>query len=421
MTSGDDDTDREEQELEALLPQAMSGELIPTSVADVARAEAEGVEFDGELPESLRAFEPDSASDAVEAGDIAEAEGDSDPEASEGEELDDSDDEEDERALGPDSRADVVPLARARRRQVSPWLTHVAAAALGAAAVATLVIGRGEKPAAPAGSSSHAPEPPPVADAAPDAPQLVQVPPPAACGMGCCAGKECKTASPELADCASGRRCIPCTLKDRGTTRYRVKMGALAPLNAGRTVLDRAGPGAVDVCARAGGSPEVCVPAHASSSADAPWSSLPLVVSAQDLLAALTIRVRVRGVKAPIAEWQSPVPVSPTVLCRGLSVKPKNKKDEAFGAVSLFLDDAHFVEAARSAQVAALSQVADRIRAEHLKSKIFQTRRGGDQRFALVYGPMPQGDAEKLRWVLLEGGLKARVTLGDDHEGDPKP
>ncbi len=419
MTSGDDDTDREEQELEALLPRALSGELIPTTEAEVARAEAEGVEFDGELPGSLQAFQPDSTRGAVEAGDVTEAAGDSEDEASEEDDADDSDD--DEGSLGPDSRADVVPLSRARRRQVSPWLTHVAAAALGAAAVATLVIGRGEKPTAPAGSSSHAPEPPPVADAAPDAPQVVQVPPPPACGKGCCAGKECKTATAELAECASGRRCIPCTLKDRGTTRYRVKMGALAPLNAGRAVLDRAPPGAVDVCARAGGSPEVCVPAHASSSADAPWSSLPLVISAQDLLAALTIRVRLRGVKEPVAEWQSPVPVSPTVLCRGLSVKPKNKKDEAFGTVSLFLDDAHFVEAARGGQVAALSQIAGRVRAEHLKAKIFQTRRGGDQRFALVYGPMSQSEAEKLRWVLLEGGLSARVTLGDDHEGDPKP
>jgi hypothetical protein len=184
--------------------------------------------------------------------------------------------------------------------------------------------------------------------------------------------------------------------------------------------MDRAAPGSIEVCVRAGGSPEVCVPAHASASADAPWASLPLVVSAQDLLAALIVRLRMRGVATPLAEWQSPVPVSPTVLCRGLSVKPKTKMDEAFGVVSLFLDDTHYVEAARNAQVAPLTETARRI-VGAATSKIYQTRRGGDRRFALVYGPMSHSDAEKVRWALLEGGHDARVTLGEDHEGDPRP
>ncbi|HMR09507.1 MAG TPA: hypothetical protein PKA88_27195, partial [Polyangiaceae bacterium] len=193
------------------------------------------------------------------------------------------------------------------------------------------------------------------------------------------------------------------------------------PLEAGRAAMDRAAPGRVEVCGRAGGSAEVCVPAHASASADAPWSSLPLVISAQDLLAALIVRVRQRGVATPLAEWQSPVPVSPTVLCRGLSVKPTTPKAEAFGVVSLFLDDTHYVEAARGAAVAALAATAARIQGGALKAKIFQTRRGGDQRFALVYGPISHAEAEKLRWALLEGGQDARVTLGEDHEGDPRP
>lgn len=410
MTHRDDDRNAQDEPLAELVPRALRDQLLPTTEAEVARAEREGVEFEGELPESLREL-PWPAGASMDVASTAR------------------EDEETPDSVGPDSAfdpddvpesLDVVPISRGRRK-VAPWLTHVAAAALGAAAVATLVLGRGPTPTTPAGAGSQQPSSAAPVDAAPAPERTAVIAPPPPCGDGCCAGAACKRATPDLAQCPSGRDCVACSLQDLATTRFRVRVGALAPANAGREGIDRSPAGALHLCVHAGASAEACVPVHPAGGGSEPWTQLPILISAQDLLSTLSLQVKPHAAGRAVAQWQSPVPVSATVLCKGLSVKLKTPGDAVFGSVSLFLEDAHYVEAARSAGVAELDAVRARISAPHLAPKVFETRRGGDRHFALVYGPMGKGDAEKLRWQLLEAGIDARVTLGEDHEGDPRP
>lgn len=368
-----------EERVEDLLADAFASkrELFPTTEAEVRRAEEEELEHEGELPPSLQSWKPPKATK-------------------------------------------VVTLAAEKRRR-SAWVTHGLAALLGAAAAAAVLF-LARRPPVQSGGTVPTSEPrPPKADAAP-AEERVALPAVATCAAGCCAGERCSAAKAELSSCSSGRKCIACSSEELAASRYRIRLGSFAPTAAGAKAVVAAGGGGLELCVRVGSSEPACVPAHANSDRTEQWSLLPTVASAQDLLAGFVLQVRAKAQPGKaIAEWQSPVQVNPTVLCRGLSLRPKTAKDEALGVVSVFLEDAHYVELGRAGTVALLLALKSRVAPSDVPAKLFETRGLADQKFSLVLGPVDKPTADRLRWAALERGLEARLTIGEDHVGEPKP
>src|SRR5690606_38741878 len=189
--------------------------------------------------------------------------------------------------------------------------------------------------------------------------------------------------------CPSGRRCVPCDPKALAGSRYRLRLGTVIPADHGREVMKLYPPGEPELCLRVGASPEICGPALIG--AGARWTELPLVTAASDLGAQVSIRLRWKGVREPLAtaaRWSSPVAVTPTSFCKGYAVKLTGDDGELFGSLSLFLDDAHFVELARAADPAALRAHHERLVLEGgLEAAIHETDRRGAERFVLAIGP----------------------------------
>ena len=371
-------SDEKDPELDALVAEAFArrGELVPTTEAEVERAEQDGVEFDGELPESLRELAPP--------------------------------------APPPSEAGKIVSLEDARRARF-PWLTHAIAAAVGAAAAAAILLGRGTGEAPIGGVPSGEP-PAPRPDATSEA--KLEIAPVLVCPAACCAGKACAAAKADLRECSSGRSCVGCTFAELADERFRIKLSSFAPSDPARKLLE-AGKTELDLCVQLGSSRKVCVPAHASSDGSESWSTLPLVGSAQDLLAGFLLEVRARGSGQLLAEWRSPVRINPTLLCKGLFIKAKTGKDETFGVVSAFLEDTHYVEIARSDSLVRLEEHAERLRFSDVTPRIFETTGAGRERFALSVGPLAKASAERLRRALLAHGEKAEIRIGQDHVGAP--
>ena len=379
------DDEREEQALTELLGGALGakGELPPTTEEEVLRAEQAGVEWEGELPESLAELRPPAA----EAGATEPARA----------------------ARG----AELVSLDEARRKRGPSVGTHVLAAALGAAAAAALIIWR-SPPKTPGAGTPTVESARVTADAAP--PEKLALRPVRSCAKECCAGSACSAAKEGLESCSSGRTCIACSIESLAESRYRVRLGAFAPSEAGQALL-KGGTGTLELCVRAGSSGLVCAPARSGSDKAAQWTVLPLTVSVQDAVAGVSIQVRWQGVSQPLAEWQGPVTLNATALCRGLFVKPITAKKEPMGTLSVFLDDAHYVEVARAASSEALLAARDQLSLADVPARLVETTGRGDQRFALVLGPIDKPSAEQLRWMFLDKGRQAQVVLGDDYQG----
>jgi hypothetical protein len=378
----------DEEALEALVADGLAsrGELLPTTDAEVERAERAGVEFEGELPAGLRDYAPP----------IERTQPDAPP---------------------PSSR--TAPVASVHRLPArKSYASHLLAAALGAAAAAALFLARGPRETPSGGMPSSEPPSAPSRDAAPE--EKFVIGPVRRCSP-CCAGSECKEAPADAKQCSSGRSCIACSSGDLLASRYRVRVGALAPTEGGKALLDSAKAKGFDICVRVGSSPFACGPAHAQGDGDRQWTLLPLVPSAQDALSGVELEVRYRGAQKALGRWQSPVPINATVLCKGLFVKPKNDAGDTLGVVSVFLDDAHFVELMRSERVEELVHYRRRFQLSDVPPKIYETTKTGNQRFALVLGPIDQPSAERLRWAVLEKGGSARLVEGADHTGDPRP
>ncbi|MCA9598427.1 MAG: hypothetical protein KC776_34175 [Myxococcales bacterium] len=361
-----------DEELEELVADALAreGELIPTTESEVLWAEDAGVEHDGPLPEALAEYRPE--------------------------------------------RDNVVPIGRGRR-----MATHALAAVLGAAAAAALLLWRqGQVPTTtlPAGESATA-----KPDAAPPPEPEVTVALSESCPTACCAGARCALAKPELSQCSSGRSCVACAAQELQKTRYRVRLSGLALSGEGQALRDGLHVSKLELCVRAGSSALTCAPAHAAADGEQQWTVLPLVISAQDAVAGFELQVRPAGVEKPLARWQSPVLINATLLCNGLSPRPKTDKGDVFGSVSVFLDDTHYVEVARAAGVESLLKDAERIHLTGAVLDVYETEKPGAEHFALVVGPMAETQAEKLRWSLLDAGVEARVVLGGDHVGAPRP
>ncbi len=376
----DDGDSADDRELIDQLAMALTegGELLPTDEAEVERAEQQGVE-EIELPAALS--EPPTPKSAA------------------------------------DPKVADLNEHRRRRQAGRGWLTHSLAVTLGAAAAVLLMLQwakhsspRVNPTSEPAGATSSPP------------PEQSKVELALSCEGTCCAGAKCKTPRPTLEKCPSGRRCIRCDPGRLVDSRYRLRIGALHPAEVGNEALKRFPQGKLQVCVRAGASSEVCVPAHVSERTGGRWTTLPVVASGEDLAAKVTVRLHWKGVKEPQAtpaHWTMPVALTATSLCRGYSVRFQNADKEVFGVMSLFMDDAHYVELLRAPEPAPLRAYYKRLKLSGLTVAMQKTSKKAGAQFVLTAGPFDRSTAEKLRWQLLEQKQTASVTVGADFIGEP--
>jgi hypothetical protein len=89
--------------------------------------------------------------------------------------------------------------------------------------------------------------------------------------------------------------------------------------------------------------------------------------------------------------------------------------------LSVFVEPTHFVELGRAAAVPELLKLLRRFEPSGIQPHIYETSRPDSGRFALVLGPLDRGDAEGLRWQVLDHGLEASINLGLDFVGSPRP
>lgn len=329
-----------------------------------------------------------------------------------------------------DERADVSGLAdyRSRREErgaFSPW-SHVGALLIGAAAAAAVAIAfdRTAVPDLPVGGD---PAGVPSSLPAPPAPPIVAE---AVCDA-CCGGQACGDAKPETSRCGSGHACIACDPAVLGDSRYRIRVGAVTAAPLGERVIRDYPQGEPELCVRAGVSKELCVPTQVSDRDGGRWTVLPAVFSGDDLSAKLAVRLRWKGVAreslATAGRWTMPVALTPRSLCAGYTVELLNgDKEEMFGTLSLFMDDAHYVEIMRAEGTAPLRDLRGRMTLKGLvalpgRLHLRETEGEGARRFVLAAGPFNRKTAEQLRWQLLEQDLDARATVGLDYVGDPLP
>lgn len=367
------------RDLETLLGDAYAerGELPPATVDEVERAEASGVEDEAELPASLGEYRPPV---------------------------------EPVRSV---REPNVISLD-ARRSRARTLATHAVAVVVGFAAAAALFVSR--ERTEPIGGGTSASGEPAIAkpDAAPPS-SRVAIGPVRTCEAPCCAGSRCSAARPDLRACSSGRECIGCSFEQLSRDRHRLKLSSFAPADPARKLLERGRGAALDLCVQLGSSEVKCVPAHANTDGSEQWTALPLVASAQDLLAGFLLQVRLRGSDRALAEWRGPVRLNPTVLCKGLLLKPENDKDEVFGTVSVFLEDTYWVEIERSDDAIGLEERARRYELADAKLSVVETSASGRDRLALRAGPLSKAAAEKLSRELLRHKQEARVLIGEDH------
>jgi hypothetical protein len=410
MTDHRDDPEGEDdavllRRLGAALTEA--GELVPTSEAEVLRAEREQDDDEVELPPELEAFAPRTrtASRAARTADHHT------------------------RTEEP-AHSEVRPptdLGEYRRRRGLSLVTHFGALALGAAAAAALVLvwQKSTLPDSPLeGDPAGVVPSASGSDEAEQGPLALRV----SCD-GCCGGSECKTPKNGMASCPSGRACIACDTATLADSRYRLRIGAVHLAQFGLDTLEVYPTGQAEVCLRAGLSDEVCVDSSLKKTADGgAWSTLPVLVSGDDLAAKLSVRLRWKHVQnealATAARWFAPVALTPYSLCQGyvLELKTETEKgDHIFGNMSLFIDDAYYVELARSSETGTLRDYRKRLQLDGLRVQLQQVRGDAGAGFVLAAGPFDRRTADQLRWQLLEQKQEAQTTVGADFTGAPLP
>lgn len=392
------DVEGAEPALEALVADAFAkrGELPPTTEAEVLAAMADGVEHEGELPASLAApsFERASAHASAQTSERAPA------------------------SAGAASQR-VVSLDDLRRQREKlkarpSWASHAVTFGLGAAAAAALLVSTRPRPTEP--STDPAAGVPTTSASTPiEAPPApLSIPAVTACAGECCAGSACAAAKGELRKCVGGKTCLGC--EESPTAAYRVRIGNLVP--ARKTEPERLR--SVDLCVRVGASAWSCEPAVQEVTARPEGRTLPTVVSAADLRQSIELELRTRGVKEALGGWRESVRVGPTVLCHGLGALITTEKKDDLGSVAITLDDTHFVELARSAEVSELKAARRGFLFADVVPSLVETKGAGRERFALTVGPLDKVVADRLRWAVLEGKREAQVSLGADYVGSPQ-
>ncbi len=390
-TDRDRDRDPEDEAVERMVADALvrRGELLPTTVAEVERAEAGGVEYEGELPASLRELAPQK-DEAPRSKHTSEA------------------------AL-PAKSERFVSLEAARRARethrgstLSYAVTFVAG--LAAAAGVSLVLGKPTgRPVEP--DPGAGPTPSASASAEP-APERLEIPAVLACKAGCCAGASCDAAKGELKKCASGRTCIGCDPPMVGSV-YKVKLGNVVP------AAKYAGPpmAELDLCGGVIGGEPSCLPAFSTPSDSAAPRTLERLVKDTDLGLGLYFELRPRGTKLVIGRWSDSVRLGPNMLCQGLGALITTEKKEDVGSLAISLDDPYYVEIGRAADVMSLKARRAEIAFEDVTPFVAETSGAGDLRFVLAAGPFDQATAERLRWLFLERDQKAKTSFGEDQQG----
>ncbi|MFO0616327.1 MAG: hypothetical protein U0414_27290 [Polyangiaceae bacterium] len=255
--------------------------------------------------------------------------------------------------------------------------------------------GRADDRSPGASAQTHA-TPAPSAD-----PPRIQVP----------AGPACASSPTE---CPSGRACVPTSMDEISASRYRLRVGDFAPTEIGKEALSR---GPIDVCARVGASEIACRPARIGETSS--MVVLPITFSGSEGLSGVTIDVRFRGAQVPIGQWSGPLGLSAKGLCNGQLVEPTQPGGDKLGTISLFADDATYVEVGR----AATSTDAEAIGAAFdtpLPLRLFESSRLGPEKFVVAFGPVTVVEAERIRWAVNDGGGHATVSLGADFLGAPR-
>jgi hypothetical protein len=364
MSERDDSTPLDDVTLRALRQQ---GDLVPTTEAEVERAEA-SLLAELELPEGLQTYRPRSS----------------------------------------------VPEGVPRLPQRRALAGYAVAAALGGLAAAGALSWL--RPVAPttvtsaggelvrASSSAHLQSPLPLTFRS-------------RCERECCAGSDCKAAPESLTSCPSGIRCVACAPDNVSGGPYRLRLGTMIVSEAGQKVLPLTAP--LELCVGAAASASLCVPALGEPGGDA-WRFLKAVTPLQDLLTGLTVELRKRGETTALASWKHAVSPTPDIMCKGLAIQLSDGT-ETLGRLSAFVEPTHFVELARTAAVPDLLLALRRFDVSGIEPHVYESSQAGSARFALVLGPLDRADAEALRWQVLDHGLEASISHGLDFVGNARP
>jgi hypothetical protein len=196
-----------------------------------------------------------------------------------------------------------------------------------------------------------------------------------------------------------------------------LRIGRLAPSATGKFLLDKSPGKALETCVRVASSPLSCVSAYAGSDDEEAWVSLPLTATSADLLAGITVQLRFVGDEDPMAEWRYPVESSVAVLCNGLAVKLKLPDGEIVGSLSMFLDDAYYVELGRGKLPSELTRRLSTLQFKGASPNLFETDAVESNRYALSIGPVDKATAEAAKWSVLRQGGDAKIVLGFDYRG----
>lgn len=341
-----------------------SDDLLPTSEAEVERAEASLPEV--QLPAGLRHYQPRTGA------------------------------------------SNVTQLAGKPR-----FAGYAAAAALGALAAAAALVWLRPPAALPVTSAGSELVRPSSSAATPPVPLVFQ----SRCERECCAGSGCKSAPAALASCPSGISCVACAPDNVHGGPYRLRLGSMIPSDAGQKLLPLTAP--LELCVLGPTSETLCLPALGEPGGDA-WRQLKAVSPLQDLLTGLTIELRKRDETSALASWKHAVSPTPDVMCKGLAVQLSDGT-ETLGRLSVFVEPTHFVELGRAAAMPDLLEILRRFEISGLRPRFYEASQTGTKRFALVLGPLDKGEAEALRWQVLDHGLEANISHGLDFIGSPRP
>ncbi|HVY30922.1 MAG TPA: hypothetical protein VHB79_30390 [Polyangiaceae bacterium] len=237
------------------------------------------------------------------------------------------------------------------------------------------------------------------------------------CEKSCCAGSACPSAAEGLRACPSGIRCASCAADNVNGGPYRLRLGSVIVTEQGQKLLPLSAP--LELCVTGGAAGAVCVPALGEPGSDS-WRLLPQVTPLQDLLTGPRVELRKRGDSTVLASWKHVVSPTAELLCRGLAVV-LNNEGETLGRLSVFIEPTHFVELSRAATVPSLLEMLTHYEIAGTEPRVYESSQAGARRFALVLGPFDKAEAEALRWQALDHGAEANVSLGLDFIGNPRP
>lgn len=362
--------DDDEHALEDVAHRALreNDELLPTTEAEVERAEGM-LQRDSALPDDMRTYRP--------------------------------------------RRPRVSQPPGAPRRQLGVT-GYAVAAVVGALAAGTAV--HWLEPQLPTSVSSAGSElVKPSASARPRATPLSYS---SSCEKSCCAGSACSSAPEGLRACPSGIRCATCAADNVNGGPYRLRVGSVIVSEQGQKLLPLTAP--LELCVTGGSAGAVCLPAMGEPDTGNAWRLLPQVTPLQDLLTGLGVELRKRGDSTVLASWKHIVSPSAEMMCKGLAVA-LNNEGETLGRLSVFIEPTHFVELSRAETVPGLLESLRRFEIAGTEPHVYESSQTGAGRFALVLGPFDKTEADGLRWQALDHGAEAKVSLGLDFVGSPRP